>query len=393
MRLIPWRARGGLPAAHLVAATLIATLLAVPASAAAAPQTTIHGGPSGPHASRTATFTFSSSLAGSTFLCRLDSGYWKACTSPRTYTRLKQGPHTFRVKAKKGSRVDKTAAIRTFTVDTIAPGTTITDGPPAATLDIRPELSFASNEAGVSFECALNGSTFEPCTPPYHANGLGLRDPHTFSVRARDAAGNIDATPATRAFTIESFSSGGAPYGDPIAELYFPSSVDLDVPADCEGYKVDCPDGTPLAPADQMRLSGVSFGVTHVPTSSRFDIWAAVDVDPLQVIKVDIPLAGECDLTLNSQGGLKSFWMVTMQIDFSTYPLDGDPRFTVDGYSLSDLEPADWTLGGTWVCANYPYDTTQIVTDIVGATLLAHWTAVGIPLCEEPPPAMVGRCP
>src|SRR5919107_4010205 len=63
------------------------------------PNTTIDSGHSGTVKSREATFTFSSSEAGSTFECSLDSGAFSECSSPKTYTGLANGSHTFSVRA------------------------------------------------------------------------------------------------------------------------------------------------------------------------------------------------------------------------------------------------------------------------------------------------------
>jgi predicted outer membrane repeat protein len=65
-----------------------------------APDTTIDSAPDDPSFSTDATFTFSSpdvDVVG--FLCRLDGGAWSACTSPKDYTGLGAGSHTFEVRA------------------------------------------------------------------------------------------------------------------------------------------------------------------------------------------------------------------------------------------------------------------------------------------------------
>jgi hypothetical protein len=62
------------------------------------PHTTIHSGPSGPTNDVTATFTFSSE-PGATFECSLDGAPFSPCTSPKTYTNLPDGHHTFDVTA------------------------------------------------------------------------------------------------------------------------------------------------------------------------------------------------------------------------------------------------------------------------------------------------------
>jgi len=62
-------------------------------------------------------FRFRSSEAGSTFECRLDSGSWRSCSSPRTYNSLANGQHVFRVRARDSrGNVDQTPATWTWTI-------------------------------------------------------------------------------------------------------------------------------------------------------------------------------------------------------------------------------------------------------------------------------------
>ena len=63
-----------------------------------APITIITAKPPATDTNRSATFSFSSE-AGATFQCQLDSEAFSACTSPKTYTNLTPGSHTFTVKA------------------------------------------------------------------------------------------------------------------------------------------------------------------------------------------------------------------------------------------------------------------------------------------------------
>jgi len=82
----------------------------------AAPNTTVTDGPSSTTTSRQATFRFVSSIPGSRFRCRLDSRSWSKCNSPRTYTSLSPGSHTFRVRATVFGRLDPTPAHRSWTI-------------------------------------------------------------------------------------------------------------------------------------------------------------------------------------------------------------------------------------------------------------------------------------
>jgi len=82
------------------------------------PQTTIDSGPSGVIAELEATFDFSSSEPGSTFVCRLDDAPAFDCASPTTLGPLAEGAHTFRVYAQDPSgNADPTAAERSFRVE------------------------------------------------------------------------------------------------------------------------------------------------------------------------------------------------------------------------------------------------------------------------------------
>jgi hypothetical protein len=81
--------------------------------------TIITGGPSGVINDPTPTFSFSSFNLGSSFQCKVDSGAYTACSSPKTTSHLTDGPHTFFVRAKDSAGiVDPTPASRTFTVRT-----------------------------------------------------------------------------------------------------------------------------------------------------------------------------------------------------------------------------------------------------------------------------------
>jgi large repetitive protein len=82
-----------------------------------APQTKISSGPSGKTGAHKAKLRFGSNEPGSTFECKLDGKRWGACRSPKTYTNLKDGRHTFRVKARDAAgNLDPTPAKRSWRV-------------------------------------------------------------------------------------------------------------------------------------------------------------------------------------------------------------------------------------------------------------------------------------
>jgi len=166
-----------------------------------APETTILTGTAGPQATGTATFTFTANETA-TFQCRIDGGPYLPCTSPKTYSGLTDGAHTFDVRAKDtAGNVDATPASASWSVDTTPPQTTITSGPPATTTDTTAQFTFSASEVA-TFQCRLDGGAWATCSSPAALSGLAL-GAHTYEVRAIDGLGNIDATPAQRTWTIE----------------------------------------------------------------------------------------------------------------------------------------------------------------------------------------------
>lgn len=78
--------------------------------------------------------------------------------------------------------------------DTDPPETEITKGPARKTEKRKAILNFTSDEPASTFECSLDGKDFEPCTSPHKVRVR--RGRHSFQVRAIDAVGNVDASPA-----------------------------------------------------------------------------------------------------------------------------------------------------------------------------------------------------
>jgi hypothetical protein len=69
------------------------------------------------HTKHRAVFSFSSTETGSTFQCRLDGQPFGACASPKGYSGLGAGQHTFRVRAiDRAGNVDSTPATKGFTI-------------------------------------------------------------------------------------------------------------------------------------------------------------------------------------------------------------------------------------------------------------------------------------
>jgi hypothetical protein len=79
--------------------------------------------------------------------------------------------------------------------DTTAPQTTITKAPDKKTNKTKAKFKFTSSEDDSTFECSVDKGDFKPCTSPTTFKKLSPGK-HRFSVRAIDAFGNTDASPA-----------------------------------------------------------------------------------------------------------------------------------------------------------------------------------------------------
>ena len=88
-----------------------------------------------------------------------------------------------------------TAADPSPPADADAPETAITKAPPKRSRKRWAEFRFTSTEPGTTFECSLNGAAFTPCASPLALKGKKGRN--HFEVRAKDQAGNTDASPAS----------------------------------------------------------------------------------------------------------------------------------------------------------------------------------------------------
>jgi hypothetical protein len=148
--------------------------------------------------------------AGQTFAIGLDSGQSLRVQVPTTagtpsqnfshWTGEASGTNTT-VCIAGFSTGTKTATANYVLPDTTPPDTTITAGPTGTVTSSSATLSFSSTETGSSFQCSLDGAAFTSCTSPQSLSGLSV-GPHSFQVKAIDAAGNVDPTPATRGWTV-----------------------------------------------------------------------------------------------------------------------------------------------------------------------------------------------
>ncbi|HEU4905754.1 MAG TPA: hypothetical protein VFT19_06525, partial [Solirubrobacterales bacterium] len=166
------------------------------------PETAIDSGPSGLQSAAGASFTYSGFPVAATesFECRLDGAAFGPCPGAgKDYAGLPDGEHTFAVRALNGSGdADPTPATRSWEIDTVAPETTIESGPADTTTSTVAAFGYSGAPSAdvAGFECEIDGGGFADC--PEGGGDFSDLDPgeHVVKVRAVDAAGNADPTPA-----------------------------------------------------------------------------------------------------------------------------------------------------------------------------------------------------
>ena len=142
----------------------------------------------------------------SLFDCRLDGGDWAYCaefgwgkaslTGGFSFRGVADGPHVFEVRAiDESGRVEPEPARWVFTFDRREPETRIQAGPVTDAQWEGPVFELSSDEQGVRYECRRGDGTYDewrPCASGQPVSGLG----HAVDIRAVDAVGNVDWSPA-----------------------------------------------------------------------------------------------------------------------------------------------------------------------------------------------------
>jgi alpha-tubulin suppressor-like RCC1 family protein len=168
---------------------------------------TITAKPNDPSANAAPSFSFSGG-GGTGYACQIDGGAFSSCTSPKPYSSLADGTHTFKVHATDGADTGPDATY-TWTIDRSAPSITASPSNPSA--NASPSFSFTHTRAAYTFKCQLDGGGFTACTSPKTYSSVADGS-HTFQVEGVDANGAA-TTVASYTWTIDrtapSIATGG----------------------------------------------------------------------------------------------------------------------------------------------------------------------------------------
>jgi hypothetical protein len=179
------------------------------------PTATITGGPANGRVLNdpTPTFKFTSSEAGSTFVCST-GGALKTCASPYTVPHLADGLHVFYVRAIDAAGNDSPIAGRYFTIDTRAPATPkITATDPVSPADNNAPKIIGTAGPGTTVKLFKTaGCTGSPIVKggaaQFKSPGIVVPVPNnsttSFRAKATDAAGNTSSCSAAFTYVEDS---------------------------------------------------------------------------------------------------------------------------------------------------------------------------------------------
>ncbi|BBK38542.1 hypothetical protein STAQ_36200 [Allostella sp. ATCC 35155] len=258
--------------------------------------------------------------------------------------------------------------------DTVPPDTFVTSGPPPVTADGVADFLFGSDEEGVSFETALDGGSWAVSDAAVTLSGLAAGS-HELQVRAIDAAGNVDPTPAIYGWAVQGPSADTIPPdtfilsapnvagAEPDATFVFNASEDQ------AAFEVSLDGGPFLTVLNPLVVQGLAEGPHSLfvravdpagnvdPTPARHDWFVGDDTVPPETRIVSAPppfsSAGVVVIDLDADEPVARFegrldggaWATVADPVLLVGLADGQHAFEVRAVDLSgnvDPTPAVW---------------------------------------------------
>ena len=187
---------------NAVGAGLVDALGAV-ARVALPPQVRIDSGPKPLGNNPRPAITFSANRPAA-FACAFDGAAPSPCASPFIPPPLADGTHHFAVSGTDVAGRSGHSQVISFTIDTRAPRTFIRKKPRKVIRirqkRVRARFLFGSNDPTARFSCKVDRRRYRNCRARFiRRYGVGR---HVVRVRARDALGNVDQTPAVYRFRV-----------------------------------------------------------------------------------------------------------------------------------------------------------------------------------------------
>jgi hypothetical protein len=223
-----------------------------------APDTTLSSTPTARTNLASLPFVATSNESGVTFEARVDAGAYSAVPATFSLSGLGEGPHTIDVRARDAAgNIDASPATFAVVIDRTPPDTTLTAAPAAGPLASASAAFTFTSEANASFESSLDGGAFTMASSPLTLTGLASGE-HTVRIRAMDAAGNVDPSPATATWSID--------VDAPTAEVVFPTRHSY---TEASSLRIRG------SASDAVAIAAVSVNGVAATTSDAFAHWTA----------------------------------------------------------------------------------------------------------------------
>jgi hypothetical protein len=239
--------------------------------------------------------------------------------------------------------------------DTRPPQTRLTSGPTGTTEAHEASFGFRSDEKRSTFECRVDDGEWRACSSPMAFIEIPDGD-HTFGVRARDRAGNVDATPATRTWTVESPASEEEPTPDtdepPVEDTEEPAPVEeplpVEAPAPVETPDVLFADG--FTGANGVITNHYAFWSPDDRTAFRDPNWEMESGCALRqnnTLWSGVPTSGEPNKDCSAGSGSEVFRFWTKRTNFGNVSVSMSLRN--NGYAVGSQGERSWDGVKIWL--------------------------------------------
>jgi large repetitive protein len=319
-----------------------------------APVVTFTSGPSGLTNQTSLTFGWSSSKAG-TATCKLDGAAPVPCDTATSESLVAtEAAHTLLVSVTDAAG-NTGSASRAFTVDITPPVVTISSAPPATSTSASAGFVFSVTDGTPA--CSLDSAAFGACTSSTTMTYSSLSPgPHTFHVRATDAAGNTSAerthtwTVDVAAPTVTVTSAPPALTNQNGATITYTVS-DGTVTCTLNGAAAACTAGS-------MTVSGLTSGPYSAVIKATNSAGNSTSVTVTWTVDLTVPV-------ISFTGGPTGFTNQTTHTFTWTSTESGTTRCQVN---LAAIVACDTATSETMTVTEGAYTLTVTVTDAAGNT-------------------------